>query len=263
MGSSDDQDVEKLKAADAKHLHRAVREEGRDELDRPIQSLFWSALAAGLGVGASLLAEGALYAGLPDTPSRILVVSLGYPIGFLIVILGRMQLFTESTITAMLPLVAEPSWDALTRTLRLWAVVLVGNLIGVALVAGAIASGGLAPEMRDAMIAISLRIVDHSAIDTFLHAIPAGFLIAILAWMLPSARGQSVLVIAAITWVVGVGGFTHSVVGSMEAFLLVFTGHIGVGQTAALIVPTVLGNLVGGSGIFTLLAHGQVRGEIE
>ncbi|MBN9940454.1 formate/nitrite transporter family protein, partial [Listeria monocytogenes] len=77
-----------------------VREEGETAVKRPAAALLWSGLAAGIAINASLLFEGALYAHLPDAPRRPAVVSLGYPIGFLIVVLGRMQLFTESTITA-------------------------------------------------------------------------------------------------------------------------------------------------------------------
>lgn len=258
-------DVDSLKAADAKDLHQAVREAGEDELDRPLASLAFSGLAAGLAISSSLVAEGALHAALPDTPWRDLVVSLGYPIGFLIVILGRMQLFTESTITAMLPLVTKPSGWALRRTLRLWAVVLVANLAGTAITGGAIAAGLLGnADLREAMIVVSTGITELSPMGTFVNAIPAGFMIAILAWSLPNARDQAFQVIVAIAYVVAIGGFSHSIVGSVEAFLLLFSGHTGVVRTlGGLVLPAILGNLLGGAGIFALLAHGQVRGEMK
>ncbi len=258
-------DVDALKAADAKDLHQAVREEGEDELDRPISSLFFSGLAAGMAIASSLIAEGALHAALPDTPWRSVVVAFGYPIGFLMVILGRMQLFTESTITAMLPLMTEPSGWALKRTLRLWGVVLGANLIGTALAGGMIATGLLGgSELRAAMIEVSMRITELSAGATFVNAVPAGFMIAALAWSLPNARAQSFLVILAITYVVAIGGFSHSIVGSVEAWLLLFAGKTGVVQTlGGLMAPAILGNLLGGAGLFALLAHAQVRGEMS
>ena len=258
-------DVDDLKAADAKDLHRAVREAGQEELDRPVSSLFFSGLAAGMAIASSLIAEGALHAALPDTPWRTLIVSLGYPIGFLVVILGRMQLFTESTISATLPLVTKPSGWALRRTLRLWAVVLGANLLGTALAAGMIAAGLLgSSELRTAMIEVSVAITELSAGVTFVNAIPAGFMIAILAWSLPNARGQAFQVIAAITYVVAIGGFSHSVVGAVEAWLLLFVGKTGVVQTlGGLMLPAILGNLLGGAGLFALLAHAQVRGEMN
>lgn len=264
MAASPDTDTDDLKAADAKDLHRTVREEGEEELRRPARSLFWSGLAAGIAITVSLLAEAALHAALPPMPWRELVVSLGYPVGFLVVILGRMQLFTESTITAMLPLVTRPSRWALARTLRLWGIVLIANLCGTAIAAFAIASGALGnPALHDAAIAISQTLTELSPGRTFVNAVPAGFMIAILAWALPNAREQSVTVIGIFTYVLAVGSFSHSIVGSAEAFLLWFTGHTGAWQTlGGLIVPAVLGNLLGGAGIFALLAHAQVRGEM-
>jgi formate/nitrite transporter FocA (FNT family) len=259
------EDVEDLKAADAQDLHKAVREEGEEELDRPVSSLFFSGLAAGMAIASSLIAEGALHHALPDTPWRTIIVSLGYPIGFLVVILGRMQLFTESTITAMLPLVTKPSGWALRRTLRLWSVVLGANLIGTALAGGMIAAGLLGgSELRTAMIEVSMAITELSPGATFVNAIPAGFMIAILAWSLPNAREQSFLVIVAITYVVAIAAFSHSIVGSVEAWLLLFSGKVGVAQAlGGLMVPAILGNLLGGAGLFALLAHAQVRGEMD
>lgn len=253
-----------LKAADARDLHRTVREEGEQELRRPAMSLFWSGLAAGLAISVSLLAEAMLHAALPDAPWRDLVVGLGYPVGFLVVILGRMQLFTESTITAMLPLVTRPSRWALARTLRLWGIVLAANLCGTAIAGLAIASGALGDAtIREAALALSSGITELSPGRTFVNAIPAGFMIAILAWALPNAREQSVAVIVIFTYVLTVAGFSHSIVGSDQAFLLLFTGRTDLWQTlAGLIAPAVLGNLVGGAGIFALLAHAQVRGEM-
>jgi formate/nitrite transporter FocA (FNT family) len=214
-----------------------VRESGEDELRRPAMQLFWSALAAGIAISVSLLTEAALHAALPDTRWRELVSGLGYPIGFMAVILGRMQLFTESTITAMLPLVTRPSRWALARTLRLWGIVLVANLLGTALAGLAIATGALGSEaIRHAALTISTGITELSAGRTFVNAIP--------------------------TYILTIAGFSHSIVGSSEAFLLLFAGQTGVVQTlAGLIAPAVIGNLVGGAGIFAVLAHAQVRGE--
>lgn len=257
-------EIDDLKAADAKDVHRAVSEEGEQELHRPAGSLFWSGLAAGLAINASLIAEGALRLHLPDTEWRELVVGLGYPIGFVLVILGRMQFFTESTLTAMLPLVAKPSRWALGRTLRLWSIVLAANLIGTALASSAVASDWIGHgALSESMVAISAGIVKLGPLATFVNAIPAGFLIAILAWSLPNAREQAFLVIFAITYVVGIGGFSHSIVGSDEAFLLMWEGRIEpLDALARLVLPAVLGNLVGGAGLFALLAHAQVKDEI-
>lgn len=257
-------DIEELKAANASELHRAIREEGQEELDRSLRSLFWSGIAAGLAVSASLIAEGSLSVRMANSPMRELIVALGYPVGFLMVILGRMQLFTESTITAMLPLVTHPSGAALMRTLRLWGVVLGANLIGTAITAAAIAYGWPGdPALRDGMIAVAMKITELSPLATFLNAIPAGFFIAIIAWSLPNAREQAFFVIFAITYLIGIAGFSHSVVGSNEAFLVIFSGHgQPVPVIAGFLLPAIVGNLVGGAGLFSVLAHGQVVDEM-
>lgn len=256
--------VDDLKSADAGQLHRAVREEGEGELQRPAGSLFWSGLAGGVAITASLIVEGAITMHLPESGGRELIVAFGYPVGFIIVILGRMQLFTESTVTAMLPLVTKPSWHALWRTLRLWGIVLAANLTGTAIVAAAIAGSWLGtPELRTAMIEVSMKIVALSPGHTFVNAIPAGILIAMAAWVLPNAREQSVLVITVIGYTLAIGAFSHSIVGSVEAWLLLFAGRTEAMHTiGGLLLPAVLGNLVGGAGIFALLAHAQVRGEM-
>jgi formate/nitrite transporter FocA (FNT family) len=259
------EDAEKRKGANARQLHRTVREEGEGELERSAAALFLSGLTGGIAVNASLLAEGALRMRLPDEPWRDLVVALGYPAGFLLVILGRMQFFTESTITAVLPLVTRPTAGALGRTLRLWTIVLGANLIGTAIAAAAIAWGLLgSPELHESMLAISAGILELSPLRTFVNAVPAGFLIAIIAWSLPNAREQSVLVIFVVVYLIAVCEFSHSIVGSDEAFLLMWDGRVSPARAPfELIAPAVLGNLVGGGGLFALLAHGQVRGDNE
>ena len=192
------------------------------------------------------------------------MVALGYPLGFLLVILGRLQFFTETTITAMLPLATRPSWRALGRTARMWAVVLAANLVGTAIAGGSVAAGLLSSaEAQHAMVEIAEQVTQHDAFGTLLNAVPAGFLIAMIAWVLPNARQQSLLVIVVVTYMVAIGRFSHSIVGADEAFLLLFSGRIGVTQLVFGIVgPAVIGNLVGGAGIFALIAHAQVRGEM-
>jgi formate/nitrite transporter FocA (FNT family) len=264
MARDNDDDLEDLKAADAKDVHRAVQEEGEAELRRPAGSLFWSGLAAGLAVNASLITEGALRLHLPESEWRDLVVGLGYPIGFLLVVLGRMQFFTESTLTAMIPLVARPSAWSARRTARLWGIVLFANLLGTAIGSGAVASDWLGhATLSEEMLEISRDILPLGPLATFVNAIPAGFLIAVLAWSLPNARDQAFLVIFAVTYVVGIAGFSHSIVGSDEAFLLVWEGVVPLPEALArLVAPAVLGNLVGGAGLFAVLAHAQVRQEV-
>ncbi len=127
--------VEERVAIGAHVVYETIRREGEEELNRPAAALAWSALAAGLSMGFSFIAEGLLMARLPDQPWRPLVSRAGYCIGFLIVILGRQQLFTENTLTVVLPLLVRKDLATLLRMLRLWAVVLGANLVGTFLFA--------------------------------------------------------------------------------------------------------------------------------
>src|ERR1700761_9292626 len=122
-----------LAAPKTRVIYEVVRRQGEEELARPMGSLFWSGIAAGVAIMASVIAEGALRQKLPaDMPGRLVISDLGYTAGFLIVILGRMQLFTEQTIVTVLPNMAEPEWGKLAVTARLWGIVLVANLLGTA-----------------------------------------------------------------------------------------------------------------------------------
>ncbi|HEY3838032.1 MAG TPA: formate/nitrite transporter family protein, partial [Bryobacteraceae bacterium] len=100
-------DAESRTSVSAAVIHEAIRKDGDEELQRPMSALAWSGLAAGMSMGFSFLAEGLFRSHLPDAPWRPLLVNLGYPVGFLIVVIGRQQLFTENTLTAIIPLLAR------------------------------------------------------------------------------------------------------------------------------------------------------------
>ena len=123
--------VGELAAPRSRIIYEVVRRQGDEELRRPSGSLFWSGIAGGVTIMTSVIAEGALRHKLPaDMPSRQVVSDLGYSLGFLMVILGRMQLFTEQTIVTVLPIMAAPSWRKLAVTARLWAIVFAANMVG-------------------------------------------------------------------------------------------------------------------------------------
>ena len=128
----------------AQVVHETIRREGEDELRRPSQALAWSGLAAGLSMGFSLVGEGLLRAHLPAAPWRPVVTKLGYSIGFLVVVLGRQQLFTENTLTPVLPLLRRSRPGGILNLARLWTVVLLANLTGAAIFAWAAGNTGAA-----------------------------------------------------------------------------------------------------------------------
>src|SRR5690625_6258320 len=88
-------------------IYEIIRKDGVVELSRPARSLFWSGIAAGLALSLSVYCEGAIFQALEGNSWQKLASSFGYSVGFLIVILGRLQLFTENTITVVLPGLAD------------------------------------------------------------------------------------------------------------------------------------------------------------
>lgn len=245
-------------------VYEIVRREAEVELSRPISSLWWSGVAAGIALSASLLGEGLLHFYLPDVAWRPVVASFGYCIGFLIVILGRLQLFTEQTVTAVLPLLKNFNLYNLRRTARLWSVVLVANLTGTFVTAAITIFAGTAhPDYLPALLEVAGGIAEFTPGKAVIYGIPAGFFVAALVWMMPSAEGSEFWVIVVVTWLIGLGGFAHVIVGSSEVFFLVLSGQLGVFDGFfGLILPSLVGNILGGTGLFALLAYGQVQEEL-
>ena len=152
LTDSEHKEVKRRTALRAAVVFETVRREGEQELERPVASLAFSGLAAGLSMGFSLVAMSMIRAALPATGWRALIENLGYTLGFLIVILGRQQLFTENTVTAMVPLLDDPNKrDTLLRAARLWVVVLACNVAGALLFALGLAhTNAFAPDVKAA-----------------------------------------------------------------------------------------------------------------
>ena len=244
-------------------IHEVVREEGEAEIRRSVGALFWSGTAAGLSMGFSLLTLALLTANLPAERWTVIAAAPGYCVGFVIVILGRQQLFTESTLTAMLPLFVHRDLRTLMAVLRLWGIVLVANLLGTTLVARLLSIEGVFdPAVHDSMRHIGVEIVHSGTIAGVLKAIFAGWLIALMVWVLPSARSARLFVILILTYVVSLGHFPHIVAGSVEAAFAVFSGDAGVGEyLTGFLFPTLLGNTIGGVALAALLNHAPLADE--
>jgi formate/nitrite transporter FocA (FNT family) len=258
-------DIEESSRLNAPMIYEVLRREGEGELNRPISSLWWSGVAAGLSISFSLLAQAALQSYLPDAPWRPLITGFGYTVGFLIVVLARHQLFTENTITAVLPVASDLSWLNLARMGRLWAVVLVANFVGT-LLAGLFFSFTpvLTPDIRSAMFDIAHRTMQNTPIEMFCKGIGAGFLIAAMVWLLPSAKDSHFHVIILMTYLIAIGGFTHIIAGSLEGFMLVLNAQMGaLDLVTKFMLPTLLGNIIGGTLLFSLISYGQVADEMK
>lgn len=264
LSESEEREVEERSPPRARVVHAAVIKQGEDELERPAGSLFWSGLAAGIAIMASVWAQAAFHHHLPDEPWREAVAGLGYSLGFLIVILGRMQLFTEHTMVAVLPLAMETNWRNFVRTSRLWSIVFAGNAVGAAFIAAVCVWGHVqSPELLGAMLELSAKLQEKTAIEILLQGIPAGFLIASIAWIRSAADDGSFWIVLVLTYSIALCGFTHVIAGAAEAFLLLWSGNAGFGWLlGGFLLPALFGNIIGGTGLFAMLAHAQVKEEI-
>jgi formate-nitrite transporter family protein len=241
-------------------VHEAVRQEGEEELKRSSAALAWSGLAAGLSMGFSLAGEGLIRSRLPDAPWRPLFAKFGYSAGFALVILGRQQLFTENTLTAILPLLHRPSSHKLNNVLRLWAVVLAANTLGALVIAWVMGNtAAFSAEARAAFQAIGQESLAPGFWTVLLRGIFAGWLLAMLVWILPFAEHARFFVIVGFTWLIGVSGFSHVVAGAIEVLYLAATGSATWGQAVGgYIVPALIGNILGGVSLVAALNHAQV-----
>ena len=247
-------------------VYEIIRLEGEKELARSFSALWWSALAAGISIGFSVLSQGMLAASLGDMPGAAIIADLGYTVGFLIVILAHQQLFTENTLTAVLPVMVRKDWKAIFYVLRLWGIVLVGNVVGCFLFAAFLVySGALSAEFAAGVREIGEELMANTPSEMLVKGVIAGWLIAALVWMLPSSEGASeFFVITLITYVIALGNFTHIIAGSVEAAYMWLAGHVSFSDVASgFFLPTLIGNVAGGTLLFAVVSYAQVRSELD
>lgn len=241
-------------------VFETVRREGEQELERPVAALAFSGLAAGLSMGFSLIATGIIHAGLPASPWRGLVEEFGYTLGFIIVVLGRQQLFTENTVTAIIPLLDKPNMTKFWQVLRLWAIVLVTNLIGALIVAAAMVhTSAFDASVKRAFSEIGSTAMSYPFATVLFKGVFAGWLIALMVWLLPAAENAKLWVILIVTYVVGAAGLSHIIAGSVEGLYVVLDGQVSLAQyLTGFLLPVFLGNCIGGVLFVSLLNYGQV-----
>jgi formate/nitrite transporter FocA (FNT family) len=244
-------------------VYEAIYGEGRDELKRGSSSLFFSGLAAGLSMGFSLISEGLLRAYLPDVPWRPLVAKLGYSVGFLIVVLGRQQLFTENTLTVVLPVLRRRALWVVREMMRLWGIVLAANLLGALGIAWVLGHTAVFDEhVRGVMAQIASSGVGEPFGTVLIKGVFAGWLIALMVWLMPGAQGSRLAVIVIITYVIGLGELAHVIAGSVDKLLLVTTGKLSAwNYLGGFLAPALLGNILGGVSLVAALNHGAAGRE--
>ena len=260
LSSQERQDIIEHLRPSALIIHETIRLEGEHQLRRPTSALAWSALAAGLSMGFSLVAQGLLRANLPDQRWSTIIASFGYSVGFVIVVMGRQQLFTENTLTVILPFLSQTSRAMFLQVMRLWGIVLLCNLTGAGLFAMVIGHIQVfSARVEQAFAEIGLEALKGGGFEIFWQGIFAGWLIALMVWLLPAAEGSQFWVIILITSLVGLAELSHSIAGSVEVLYLVMTGGATWTQYfGQFLVPTLLGNIIGGVSLVAALNHAQV-----
>ncbi|MGR3542387.1 MAG: formate/nitrite transporter family protein [Hasllibacter sp.] len=256
--------IEDAAGLNSKMIYEVIRRTGEEELARPARGLVWAGIAAGVLISFSVLGEAIFRTYLPDAEWRYLVENLGYSLGFMLVILGRMQLFTENTITTVLPFLIKPDLKAAGEVGRLWGIVLSANVVGAFLAAAMFHTGAIPPELGPAIAELSAHATGMGAWESFLRGVPAGVLVAAIVWMMPQAENAAFFIILVFTWLIAAGDFTHIVAGSVEMAYLLLGGDLGIATAAfGFFLPVLAGNIAGGTAVFSVMAWGQVKDEIR
>lgn len=257
--------VEELRPLSSDEMFEVVRLNGVEELSRPTISLAFSGLAAGLAIGFSVIAEAAVVGRLDsDAGWASLVGDMGYTVGFIIVVLGRLQLFTENTITPVLPICHAPTRRNFLALARNWSVVLTANLVGVTIFAAFLMwLPAISHEMREAVVDLGRHSVDGGFFVTMTKGVGAGFLVAALVWVNANSRGASLAAVFVITYVIALCEFSHVIAGTMEIAALVMVDNISLsGAVFGFFLPALIGNVIGGTVLFAFISYGQVYQEI-
>lgn len=263
---SDERPPEKGTRLTAVEIHDNILGPARLEMRRPAASLFWSALASGLVIGFSFVLGAFAAATVPDRYDHA-AVSATYPVGFILVIIARSELFTENTLVPVIPFLERRDLATFMQLIRMWVLLLIGNLLGAAIFGWTLARTGMVDgSLRPSLLAIARSATDGSFGTVLYGGVFAGWLIALLAWLLASTRytGAQIALIWLCTAPIAALRFRHSIAGSVEAFYRAAAGDAGWGaMLGGFVVPAVLGNAIGGVLLVALLNYGQVAPDKE
>jgi formate/nitrite transporter FocA (FNT family) len=251
-----------LERPTAQQIFAQVAKNARQELRRPLKNLAVSGFAGGITMGLTALGASIVRADLGTGGVAQVITHLIYPIGFIAVIVGRAQLFTENTLYPVALVLAERRHYL--ATLRLWMVVLASNCLGALTFAAlAVKTGALQPQYAQTMADIGMEAVHHPLLTIFWSAVMGGWIIALVAWLVSGSHSisGSVLLIWLLTFVVGVGHFAHSIATSGEILAAVLLGQVSAWGYLNWLWVAVAGNVCGGVGLVTLLEYGQTQDE--
>lgn len=248
-----------LERPSAQDIYEQVANNARQELGRSTVSLVISGLAGGIFMGLSALGTAIALSLLGTSNSAQFVAKMFYPLGFIVVILGRSQLFTENTLYPVALVLAEKKhfW----QTMRLWAAVLPSNAVGaLAFAALACLTNAARPEVVQSLAQLGFDAIHHPPSTIFWSGVMGGWIIATVAWLVSGSHSitGSVMIIWLLAFVVGLGNFAHCIAASGEVFAVILTGRAPWMAFPRWFLPAVAGNICGGVGMVTLLEYGQV-----
>ncbi len=242
----------------AEDIYRQVANNARQELKRSSASLAISGFGGGAFMGLSALGMAIGVALLGTSPPAHLLACMLYPVGFIVVIVGRAQLFTENTLYPVALVLAEKR--ELWNTVRLWSIVLPSNILGAlgfSLLAAR--TSALEPRFVDALSTLGVQGLAHPASTIFWSGVIGGWIIALAAWLVSGSHSitGSVMLIWMLTYIVGLGNFAHCIASSCEIVVAVLTHHASWAAYGEWLAPAVAGNICGGVGLVTILEYGQ------
>jgi formate/nitrite transporter FocA (FNT family) len=247
-----------LSRPSAEDIYKQVAKNAEEELKRSSVSLAISGLTGGVFMGLSALGVGVILAHLGSGPGAFVLSRMFYPLGFIVVILGRSQLFTENTLYPVALVLTEPR--QIWNTLRLWATVLPSNVVGAFLFA---MLAGLTHAMPTAVVhaiaGLGIEAAQMPVSTIFWSGVVGGWIIATAAWLVSGSHSitGSVMVIWMLTFLVGLGNFAHCIATSGEILTAVLTHQLAWAAYPHWFGPAVAGNICGGVVMVTLLEYGQ------
>ena len=249
-----------LERPTAHQIFTQVSENARGELARNTLSLAISGVAGGLTMGLTGLSVSILLSMVGNSPAGQITAFFFYPLGFMVVILGRSQLFTENTLYPVALMLAERRHYL--STLRLWATVFPANIVGALLFALlAVKTGALRPEYVAQLTRLGVEAQSVPMSHVFWSGVVGGWIIAMVAWLVSASHSitGSVLLIWSMTFIVGLGHFAHCIATSGEMISSVLNGQLHGSQFFGWLLPATLGNITGGVLLVTLLEYGQSK----
>lgn len=238
--------------------------EGLGEIRRSASGLLISGLSAGLDVGFSLLLIAIVLsraAGVFSEPVVEILVANAYAVGFIFVIVGRSELFTEHTALSVLPVLNGRA--SLRALARLWVLVYVSNLVGAAIFARLAAGIGPALGVVEPEVfgEIARALVDHSWQVILMSGVLAGWLMGLVSWLVAAGRDtiSQIVLVWLVTAAIGFAHLHHSILGSVEVMAGIFARQgVTWGDYAHFLLWSTLGNSIGGVFFVAVIKYGHV-----